>query len=964
MDNKNIKRGPASWDNGTPAATSQNEKSGTKGTRPPPGAPSRSRNAFEISSYDEANARRALGAEGDNAAAGLGPSPNSGAGAPRRRALTAGPSAKRRMLEARKGPVDRFAEAQIARLNAELDAAGDDVSAAIAGAPRLPEARPALPIINARELPLKPFVHATPDSYAMIAQKDPAYFARAKLDEHGTLHVQDVTRSYDDKGRQTRAAGLNTPDFIGKALQNFGENNVREVKWRWDGSGDSFAQFNHSISRNPNFRQAIESTRTGQLMLQAGFRVAHTEVAASHVGDSGLVYDAIDVRWERADAAPAAREPHDDELTNRVAAVDIDFEAIAKLPPQERTAALSAAARSFVQQNTFGAATRIEIDACAPEVAQCIADFAYVPVTVNGTLLDGQPAVYLPRMHLSVRQAATFDEIAWSAGAWMARNSLPPNGFVIDRHTGHPQVREWLQALADHTGSPVSWPREMVFWGDEETIWPQHVPGRASGDVAPAHRFDDSTIMLMAPLPKESELPKDSQSPDKLGSISSIGTLGAIDNTVATVNGQLRQNGSGKRVKTITLYDPTGEHSRALAQAIADQYGVTLEVTLNPAAGQNRVFVAGRDGIAATTRYEPRMRCEAVRGSVREFANDLRETVRPAGIVIHPDVLPASWREMKEASLQTLADMLNVPVALARFDGGASGEPDMGGELAGAPMAMAPEQALYRDEMLFTPQRAQAKTPLSARASGASRTPATDGSRSRVDGSRLGTREVLEAASRQVATVISDLDAELNQTRRGAGKMVPRLTVAHRRFVQTLALRANASQHLRDWRVDVTVNEWQKRYGPVDDELRARIEQWLAVPANYNGKSDFDKTMQTVYTAAVLGKEKSQEEEMRLSTAAVDARRATLAAHEEYAAARPDLMEAYEARIVSLREAWEYAQNAQRAVGRALNAAAPAQGPQTTTPEVQRFANELAAQADRAMTQLYEALDAVPEMPS
>lgn len=70
---------------------------------------------------------------------------------------------------------------------------------------------------------------------------------------------------------------------------------------------------------------------------------------------------------------------------------------------------------------------------------------------------------------------------------------------------------------------------------------------------------------------------------------------------------------------------------------------------------------------------------------------------------------------MKEVSLQTLSDMLNVPVALVRFQGGGSSELGTLAEPAGATATMMPEHALYRDEMRFTPQSAPAREPIQAR---------------------------------------------------------------------------------------------------------------------------------------------------------------------------------------------------------------------------------------------------------
>jgi len=156
------------------------------------------------------------------------------------------------------------------------------------------------------------------------------------------------------------------------------------------------------------------------------------------------------------------------------------------------------------------------------------------------------------------------------------------------------------------------------------------------------------------------------------------------------------------------------------------------------------------------------------------------------------------------------------------------------------------------------------------------------------DGSRLGSREVLESAARQVSAIVDDLDAQLHKTRHAASKALPQRKAARNPAVQIDQVRADAR---------------------------------------------------------------------RQSQRRLDARTAL----DEIA---PDPMDAYQTRIVGLHEAWELAQHATRAVKRALNAAPSGHGPETGTPEVQRFAEELAGQANHALTQLYQALEAVPKMPN
>lgn len=965
MDN-NIKGGRPHWDDGSdPDRASREAKPLAEGVPPKPATPSRSSGLSGLSNYAAPSAGRDADPEGPR------PFIAPAFGKPMRRALPPSPSAKRPMLEAKKRPSDRFIDEHVQQLQAEMDGAEEGVAATIGDGSRFatPEARAQLPIVNARQLPFMPFVHATSDRYAMIAQKDPRYFARATLDEKGTLHVEDVTRSFDDTGRQYRVAGLNTPDFIDKALLNFGERQVREIEWRWNRSGDSLAQFDELVSRQTSLRQAVEKTHTGQRLQQAGFRVTHTEIAESHVDDSGLVYDAIDVRWERADTAPSGREPHD--AQQAVHAADIDFGAIAKLPPQAREAAFEQAAKHFVRQNAQGAAARIEIDACTPEVAQCIADSAYVPVTVTGTLVNGQPAVYLPRMRLRIDATTTIEQTAWIARAWLMRYSSPVNGIVIDRTSTHPEARQWMQALADRSGAPVSWPREMTFWGDEERVTPRVHPDRALDDLSDAERFGDSTMLLVVRLPRESELPIADESSSELGSVSSNDTLRVVNETYLGTFARLKHAGSAKRIETIAVYDPDGTHSRALAQAIADQYGAAVEVTTGPGAGGNRVFVAGRDGITGDARYEPRMRCREIGGSVRAFADRLRERedLPKAGIVIHPDSLPNAWLDAKEASLQTLSDLLERPVALVRFEGGGSGEFEMQAQQGEANRAMSPEQALYRDEMHFMPQSGRMNTMPPTHESRAIPAPAKGGAHSKADDTRLSTREILESASRELPGIVEEIDAQVSRTRTAASYLLPRVFNANRTLSRAKEAEANAHRQWRDWQVEVTLDEWKKRFpedifGAVDDDLKNRIERWVATPRGGNNESDFDKTVDIVHQAAVYDNPKNHEERQRVEGVLKDAQKGSRTAQAAVDAARPDWIGIYENRLVGYRSARELADRAQQAVGRALNAARSFQASEKRAPGMRDLAEELAQRADHALTELSQALEAIPAMPS
>lgn len=976
MDN-NIKGGQPRWEGGgDPDPSSQRQNPFRKGTPPKPDTPSRSGDLSGLSNYEAPNARRGADAEGPRFS--IAPA----FGTPARRALPPSPRDTLPMLEARRRPLDRFADEQIKQLQAELNGAGEDIARTIGKGSRsnAHEVRTELPIVGARQLPFKPFVHATPDRYAMIAQKDPAYFARATLDEQGTLHVEDMTRSYDDTGRQLRVAGLNTPDFIDKALRHFGEPRIREIAWRWDAKGDSLVQFGEGVSRQASLRQAVENTRTGQRLLQAGFRVTHTEIAGSHADDSGLVYDAIDVRWEKAETVPAGRnqheqrEPHDAQQ-QVVRAVDIDFDLIARLPPEQRAAALEQAAKRFVRDNVQGPAARIEIDACTPEVAQCIADSAYVPVTVNGTLLKGQPAVYMPRMRLRIDATTTFEQTAWIARAWLMRYSSPANGIVIDRTSTHPDARQWMQALADRSGAPVSWPREMAFWGDEENVTPRVVHGRALDDIADAERFGDSTMLVVVRLPRESELPivkgEGGGASSELGTVSSIDTLRIVNETYLGTFARLKQAGNTKRIETIAIYDPDGTHSRELAQAIADQYGAAVDVTVGPAAGGNRVFVAGRDGITADSRYEPRMRCREVDGSVRAFADRLRARadVSSAGLVIHPDALPPAWLDAQEASLQTLSDLLDRPVVLARFEGGGSSEFDLHDPLAEPNRAMAPEQALYRDEMRFIPESRRVDEAPPTSESSAGRSGKNVSTRGRAEGTRLSSREILESASRDISSIVEDIDTQVSRTRSAASHVLPRVFDARRKLSRAKNNEADARRQWLDWQVAVTLEEWKARFpedmfGPVDDELKGRIEQWVVSSGSGDRGSSFDETVLVVHGAAVFERANNTEARQRIEGALKEAQTASLAAQAALEAARPDRIGVYENRLVGYRAARQQVDQARQAVGLALNAARSAQGRETSAPEMQGLADELAQRADHALTELFQALEAIPEMPA
>lgn len=74
---------------------------------------------------------------------------------------------------------DRFEAALASRLHEQLREAGDGIAEAIGtGTPASVKADwEMLPIINARQRQLRTFVHRTPDTFAIIAQDDPAFFA-------------------------------------------------------------------------------------------------------------------------------------------------------------------------------------------------------------------------------------------------------------------------------------------------------------------------------------------------------------------------------------------------------------------------------------------------------------------------------------------------------------------------------------------------------------------------------------------------------------------------------------------------------------------------------------------------------------------------------------------------------------------------------------------------------------------
>lgn len=236
---KNIKRDAPRWNSGNAEQPSQAEGRSSRDVRPLPVKPSRSRNLSGLSGYEETNAARALDGEQSEGVQGR-PLPNAPAtGGPRRRALSAAPSGNHRTLEAKKGPVDRFAEEQIARLNAELDAAGAGVAAAIHGAPRLVTraSRAELLSARARELPPKPFIHTTPNSYEGGAQKDPAHFPSARLDVAPDAHrfhdsAMVPLATLRDEPALPQDAGMSDRTFAGIDGSRFGSRDVLEAAAR------------------------------------------------------------------------------------------------------------------------------------------------------------------------------------------------------------------------------------------------------------------------------------------------------------------------------------------------------------------------------------------------------------------------------------------------------------------------------------------------------------------------------------------------------------------------------------------------------------------------------------------------------------------------------------------------------------------------------------------------------------
>lgn len=215
---KNIKRDAPRWNSGNAELPSQAEGRRSKDVRPLPVNPSRSRSLSGLAGYEETNAARTLHDEQSDGTQGRRSSSAPPAGGSRRRALSAAPSGNHRALEAKKGPIDRFAEEQIARLNAELDAAGAGVLSATHGAPRLAAraSRSEPPIAGSRELPLNPFIHTTPNSYEPFVEKDPALPQDAGSDgsrldsrealESAARQVSAIVDDLDVQLRQTRLA--------------------------------------------------------------------------------------------------------------------------------------------------------------------------------------------------------------------------------------------------------------------------------------------------------------------------------------------------------------------------------------------------------------------------------------------------------------------------------------------------------------------------------------------------------------------------------------------------------------------------------------------------------------------------------------------------------------------------------------------------------------------------------------
>lgn len=889
-----------------------------------------------------------------------------------RPALPVGESNTRRMLIAGVPAAQRVEDAYAWQMNVRMEAAGAALASEARVRPKVPVAagrayRP-LPIVNARQLRFRPFTHRTADTFAMLAQDDPAFFARATLDADGTLRVQDATREYDATGRQYRVIGLNSPDFIKGALSHFDKDRVKTVAWRWDSHGDSLERFSELLSESDSLTRAVEGTAAGQRLAKAGFNLSHTEIVASHVDESGLVYDAIDLRWSRSD--PREVQSDSGDRKEKGLAVDMDLDVMAKLDRAQRVSVFDAAVHALMRRNPDGPQAPLRLDACRPEVAQFIADRSLVPVTVTSTLHEGRAATYLPRLSYLANRGASLDAAAWLMRGRMMRLSSLPAGFVLGSDFELPaevrtpeEAREWLQSLADLTGAPVARSRDVPFWGDEEIVLPVKKPGGPLDGIPNASRFDDSTLFLPDSLLGNLDL--NGEGHFILGTLASLSVLQTLEEEIPKFNRQLMRSSSPRRIERIEFYDPHEKHSRALAQAIADEYQVTVVVAQGSALERHVVFTAGSGGTVRGVRpgprrlrYEPRTRYRVDGESVRDFAARLQAdpAFSSAGIVVHPGSLPESWLDMKEAALQTLADMLNVPVALAWFD---ERERDLVSVLSGSgSIARAAEEViLYRDEMRFMPQPAVPVRGVAAT------TPAAPVRGITGEGT-LESRDVLQSAGRWVARTIEELETRLSAARGSLLGRLPGIEDATRRVAAANELKVKTRWARVEWQIDsivreVRLNPPDTAFGPIDDRFKMRVRDWCTNFTERDPSPAFEALMSSVWTKVLSRKDV---EYQALKDNAQNAATVAQIGQSELRKRNPEQFAADEKTFLALLDTWEIAQTAANSIDHALEVDALTRS-WGAEPSADAYSRALAARADRALTRLHAAMEALGDPP-
>ncbi|CAN7577171.1 hypothetical protein LJR230_004053 [Trinickia sp. LjRoot230] len=866
--------------------------------------------------------------------------------------LPPGRSAGRLALTAGSAAQQYFTSERAALFASLLDAARS--ARALRNAPT-PGQHPPLPIIGARVLSLRPFVHQSASTYSIITRDHPSFFAHATLDDEGTLHVQDVTRFADANGREHRVKGLNSLDFIRGALEHFGDN-VRSIHWQWDRSGDNVGQFNELLPQHLwGLRQSIENTRTGAYLEQAGFALTHTEVATSRITDTGPVYDAITVRWKVAQAIDDTK-PDDEGVGTSLIYFSAECDLSSAKSPEQRASMITEAADRIEQQFADNDDAPIVVGRCLPETAQYIADASNVPVTVESTLIDGQPAVYLPRMYFGVADARELEAVVWMFRYWTLHRRIPNDEIVLLRHYD-PHLREQLQSLADRTGLRIAWSGEAPFWGDDIVASPTRDVDSAPTTYANMPR--DGTVVISRPL-LEPEV--DPASPQVLGTIDSIPVVERFDALFSSWDAHLRARGGSRHVDHALAFDSSNVHSPSLAQAIADQYDIRLEImTLSGDTQEPSEARPDRFSVALT--YHPRLRCRVTHKSVREFADYLRRTgaLPPSGIVIHPDSLPTEWRDIKNEALQALADLLKVPVALARFDDRRRDDND---EHLSATVAESTDAAplrLYRDERLFQPQSISFEI---GEKNGDASSPAALAASPRVVSnfrdSVAHSQTTFDASARALPSILEDLEARLAAIRDAIA--LAREDLAHAREAADRAESSavRATEEKTKWQGRAMLQELDSlfpadMFGTISGEFKKLALRWVNQDLPSDARSpEFDALISEVASATKL---RQHADATALGDAERDANLASEAARKKLDSARVQLAD-QERSAIALYEAWDAAHAAVEVVGRALSARSAAER-RTSNVNTAALADEIAGQANDALFELYQRLEAL-----